>query len=66
VPADTILIESDSVANAILELTSVLNIPKLIVGISKSKLRYTITSSLPLPPTPREREESFGRSRSND
>lgn len=39
VPADTILIESDSVANAILELTSVLKIPKLVVGISKSNLR---------------------------
>ncbi|KAJ8437634.1 hypothetical protein Cgig2_005385 [Carnegiea gigantea] len=39
VPADTILIESDSVANAILELTSVLKTPKLVVGISKSKLR---------------------------
>lgn len=39
VPADTILIESDSVATAILELTSVLKTPKLVVGISKSKLR---------------------------
>ncbi|KNA11628.1 hypothetical protein SOVF_133010 [Spinacia oleracea] len=39
VQVETILIESDSVANAIVELISVLNIRQLIVGISKSNLR---------------------------
>ena len=37
---ETILIESDSVINAIVELISVLNIRRLVVGISKSNLRY--------------------------
>ncbi|XP_057537216.1 U-box domain-containing protein 35 isoform X2 [Amaranthus tricolor] len=35
---ETILIESDSVINAIVELISVLNIRRLVVGISKSNL----------------------------
>lgn len=39
VQVETILIESDSVANAIVELISVLDISKLVVGISKSNLR---------------------------
>ncbi|CAO2842387.1 unnamed protein product [Amaranthus hypochondriacus] len=39
VQVETILIESDSVINAIVELISVLNIRRLIVGISKSNLR---------------------------
>ncbi|XP_074298098.1 uncharacterized protein LOC141628912 [Silene latifolia] len=39
VQVETILIESDSVGKAIVDLISVLNIPKLILGISKSNLR---------------------------
>ncbi|XP_021766731.1 uncharacterized protein LOC110731202 [Chenopodium quinoa] len=39
VQVETILIESDFVANAIVELISVLNIRQLVVGMSKSNLR---------------------------
>lgn len=39
---DTILIESDMVAKAILELIPVLNIRKLVVGTTKSSLRYNL------------------------
>lgn len=39
VHVETILIESDSVASAIVELISVLKIRQLVVGISKSNLR---------------------------
>lgn len=42
VKVDTILIESDMVAKAILELISVLNITKLVVGSAKSNLRYPL------------------------
>ncbi|KAL2932225.1 U-box domain-containing protein 33 [Bienertia sinuspersici] len=40
---ETVLIEDDSVANAIVELISVLNIRRLVVGISKSNLRKVKT-----------------------
>ncbi|GAB4826451.1 hypothetical protein Ancab_033346 [Ancistrocladus abbreviatus] len=39
VRVDTILIESDDVAKAIVELLFVLNIRKLVIGVSKSSLR---------------------------
>ncbi|KAI4311856.1 hypothetical protein MLD38_036719 [Melastoma candidum] len=39
VKVDTILIESDGVANAILELIPVLNIKKIVMGTNKSNLR---------------------------
>ncbi|KAL5574853.1 hypothetical protein UlMin_016552 [Ulmus minor] len=39
VKVDTILIESDAVAKAILDLITILNIRKLVVGITKSSLR---------------------------
>lgn len=39
VKADTMLIESDIVANAILDLIPILNIRKLVLGTSKSSLR---------------------------
>lgn len=42
VKVDTILIESDTVAKAILDLIPILNIRKLIVGTSKSSLRYKL------------------------
>lgn len=40
---DTILIESDTVAKAIADLIPVLNVGKLVVGISKASLRYVHT-----------------------
>lgn len=39
VKVDTVLIESDMVAKAIIDLIPVLNISKLVVGTSKSSLR---------------------------
>ncbi|GAB4830720.1 hypothetical protein Ancab_004753 [Ancistrocladus abbreviatus] len=39
VKADTVLIESDDAAKAVVELLFVLNIRKLVIGISKSNLR---------------------------
>ena len=42
VKADIILIEGDNVAKAIVELVANLNITKLVIGITKSNLRYYI------------------------
>lgn len=41
VKVDTILIESDTVASAIRDLIPILNIRKLVVGTTKSSVRYT-------------------------
>jgi len=40
VKVDTILIESDTVASAIRDLIPILNIRMLVVGTTKSSLRY--------------------------
>jgi hypothetical protein len=40
VKVDTILIESDMIARAILDLIPILNIRKLVVGTTKPSLRY--------------------------
>lgn len=45
VKVDTILIESDMEAKAILELIPILNITKLVLGTSKSNLRRMRSSS---------------------
>ncbi|KAH7689068.1 Adenine nucleotide alpha hydrolases-like protein [Dioscorea alata] len=45
VQVDTLLIESDSIAKAVLDLIPVLNIKRLIVGASKSNLRKLKGSS---------------------
>lgn len=42
VKVETMLIESDMVAKAILDLIPVLNIRKLVIGTTKSSLRYFI------------------------
>ena len=43
VKVETILVESDSVAKAIQDLTTILNIKKLVLGIDKSNARYAST-----------------------
>ncbi|GAB2303196.1 hypothetical protein Dimus_037193 [Dionaea muscipula] len=43
VKAETILIESNDVANAVLELVSVLHVPKLVIGVSKANLRKLLS-----------------------
>lgn len=40
VKVETILVESDSVAKAIQDLITILNIKKLVLGIDKSNARY--------------------------
>jgi len=42
VKVDTILIESDLVAKAILDLIPILQITNLIIGANKSHLRYVV------------------------
>lgn len=46
VKADTMLIESDMVGKAILDLIPVLNVRKLVVGAAKSSLRYKLPPSM--------------------
>lgn len=45
VKVDTILIESDMEAKAILDLIPILNIRKLVLGASKATIRYILQSS---------------------
>lgn len=42
VKVDTMLIESDTVGKAILDLIPVLNVRTLVVGTTKSGLRYML------------------------
>lgn len=44
VKVDTMLIESDIVAKAVVDLIPILNVRKLVVGTSKSSLRYHLCS----------------------
>lgn len=42
VKVDTVLIESDMEAKAILDLIPILNIRKLVLGATKAAVRYTL------------------------
>ena len=42
VTVDTLLIESDMIAKAIVDLIPILNIRKLVLGTNKSNSRYVI------------------------
>ena len=46
VKVDTILVESDAVGKAMMDLIAVLNMRKLILGTSKSNLRYITACNL--------------------
>lgn len=47
VKVDVMLVESDNIKRAILELIPILNIRKLVLGTSESSLRYKYQCQLP-------------------